>query len=98
LDNLKGHHNTILDKLDRTNTEVVDVQMVDTLEKARSAGDLFARENVSLLFLHIATYALSSTVLPVARKAKSADGNFKFTAFRQPSTMLSSTILAVGAR
>lgn len=70
LDNLKGYHNTILHKLDRTNTEVVDVQMVDTVEKARSAGDLFAREDVSLLFLHIATYALSSTVLPVARKAK----------------------------
>lgn len=70
LDNLKGYHNIILEKLDRKDAEVVDAQMVDTVEKARAAGDLFAKEDVSLLFLHVSTYALSSTVLPVARKVK----------------------------
>ena len=50
--------------------EVVDAGMVDTVEKARDAADLFKREDASLIFLHISTYALSSTVLPVVQKAK----------------------------
>jgi len=44
--------------------------MVDTVEKARSAGDLFNQEDVSLIFLYVSTYALSSTVLPAVQKVK----------------------------
>lgn len=44
--------------------------MVDTEQKARSAADVFKREDVALIFLFVSTYALSSTVLPVVQKAK----------------------------
>ena len=38
--------------------------------KPRGAADLFAREQVEIIFLYISTYALSSTVLPVVQQAK----------------------------
>lgn len=49
---------------------VVDAGLVDSVEKARAAGALFREKNVSLIFLHITTYALSQTVLPVVREAR----------------------------
>ena len=70
LDNLNRYHDRILEKLKSRGAEVVDAWIVDSVEAARSAGDLFAREQISILFLHIATYALSSTVLPIAQRAK----------------------------
>ena len=39
-------------------------------EKAIQAGHTFRERDVDLLFLHVTTYALSSTVLPVVRRAK----------------------------
>ena len=39
-------------------------------EKAAAAGHTFRRADVDLLFLHVTTYALSSTVLPVVRRVK----------------------------
>ena len=50
--------------------EVVDLGMIDNPEKAAQAGEDFRRAGVDLLFLHVTTYALSSTVLPVVRRAK----------------------------
>ena len=44
--------------------------MIDSPEKAAQAGREFRRACVDLLFLHVTTYALSSTVLPVVRQAK----------------------------
>ena len=41
--------------------------MVDSPERARAVGILFKRKQVDVIFLYISTYALSSTVLPVAR-------------------------------
>jgi L-arabinose isomerase len=50
--------------------EVVNLGLVDTPEKALVAGHDFRRADVDLIFLHVTTYALSSTVLPVVRRAK----------------------------
>lgn len=49
---------------------VIDAGLVDSVEKARAAGSFFREKNVSLIFLHITTYALSQTVLPVVREAR----------------------------
>ncbi len=70
LDNLNRYHDRILEKLKSRDADVVDARIVDSVEAARSAGDLFGSEQISILFLHIATYALSSTVLPIAQRAK----------------------------
>ncbi len=70
LDRLEGYRKNILKRISNDDVEVIDAQMVDTVEKARLAGDMFNKEGVSLIFLYVSTYALSSTVLPVVQKSK----------------------------
>ena len=57
-------------RLGRTGVEIVNLGLIDTPEKAVDAGHAFRRADVDLIFLHVTTYALSSTVLPVVRRAK----------------------------
>ena len=57
-------------KLAAMGVEVVNLGLIDTPEKALVAGHDFRRADVDLIFLHVTTYALSSTVLPVVRRAK----------------------------
>jgi len=57
-------------KLAAHGVEVVNLGLVDTPEKALRAGHDFRQADVDLIFLHVTTYALSSTVLPVVRRAK----------------------------
>jgi L-arabinose isomerase len=57
-------------KLERENVEIVDLGLIDTVPKAFDAGHAFRRADVDLIFLHVTTYALSSTVLPVVQRAK----------------------------
>lgn len=48
--------------------EVVDAGMVDSPDKAVSAASVLVREEVDLVFLYVATYCLSSTVLPIVQR------------------------------
>jgi L-arabinose isomerase len=57
-------------QLERPGIEVVNLGLVDTPEKAFTAGHQFRQADVDLIFLHVTTYALSSTVLPVVQRAK----------------------------
>jgi L-arabinose isomerase len=57
-------------RLERTGVEIVNLGLIDTPEKAAAAGHSFRRADVDLLFLHVTTYALSSTVLPVVRRVR----------------------------
>ncbi|HWD91440.1 MAG TPA: arabinose isomerase [Verrucomicrobiae bacterium] len=57
-------------KLARPGVEIVNLGLIDSVSKAFEAGHRFRREDVDLIFLHVTTYALSSTVLPVVRRAK----------------------------
>jgi len=68
-DRLVGYQSTIAQRLSRPNVEVVDVGLVDNPLKARDAAQTLKREDVSVIFLYVSTYALSSTVLPVVQKA-----------------------------
>jgi L-arabinose isomerase len=67
---LEQANKTICCKLKELKAEVVNVGLIDDLNKAVAAGHLFRQEDVDLLFLHVSTYALSSTVLPVVRRSK----------------------------
>lgn len=60
----------VAERLRRPGVEVVNLGLVDSPEKAAAAGLEFRRACVDLIFLHVTTYALSSTVLPVVRRAK----------------------------
>ena len=57
-------------KLKHSGAEIINLGLIDTTDKAFEAGNRFRREDVDLIFLYVTTYALSSTVLPVIKKAK----------------------------
>jgi L-arabinose isomerase len=67
---LKGYLEKVAGKLRRPGVEVVNLGLIDGPEKAADAGHRFRQADVDLIFLYVTTYALSSTVLPVVRRAK----------------------------
>lgn len=66
---LEGYLSEADKKLAAIHPDIVNVGLVDNTDKAFEAGDLFRKEGVSLIFLYVTTYALSSTVLPVVQRA-----------------------------
>jgi L-arabinose isomerase len=67
---LTGYTQQVADRLEKTGVRVINLGLVDSPEKAAAAGHSFRRHDVDLIFLYVTTYALSSTVLPVVRRAK----------------------------
>ena len=67
---LEGYLGIVESKLVRDGIEIVNLGLIDTPEKALDAGHAFRAADVDLIFLHVTTYALSSTVLPVVQRAK----------------------------
>lgn len=67
---LRGYMDLVAGRLGRPGVEIVNLGLVDNPEKAMLAGHAFRQADVDLIFLHVTTYALSSTVLPVVRRAK----------------------------
>lgn len=70
LGNLMGYQEQIKDKIAGFGVEVADAGMIDNPIKAREAADFLKSQDVEIVFLYVSTYALSSTVLPVAQKLK----------------------------
>ncbi len=67
---LEQYLQTAAKKLQLPGIELVNLGLIDTPERAFAAGHSFRQNDVDLIFLHVTTYALSSTVLPVVRRAK----------------------------
>ena len=67
---LEGYLARVAGKLARPGVEIVNLGLVDTPDRAQGAGREFRRADVDLIVLHVTTYALSSTVLPVVQRAK----------------------------
>jgi L-arabinose isomerase len=67
---LEGYLQQVAEKIGRPGVEVCNLGLVDSPEKAMEAGHAFRRADVDVIFLHVTTYALSSTVLPVVQRAK----------------------------
>jgi L-arabinose isomerase len=65
---LTDHAGRVAELLEQSGVEVVNLGMIDSPEKALAAGHAFRRADVDLLFLHVSTYSLSSTVLPIVRR------------------------------
>ena len=70
LDNLKTYQEQIKNRIAKYGVEVIDAGMVDNPQRAREAADYLKSQDVEIVFLFVSTYALSSTVLPVAQKLK----------------------------
>lgn len=67
---LQGYVARVADKLAGRGREIVNFGLVDSAEKAFAVGHEARRQDVDLLVLYVTTYALSSTVMPVVRRAK----------------------------
>jgi L-arabinose isomerase len=67
---LRGYTECVARQIQRPGVRVVNLGLIDTPEKALGAGHEFRQADVDLIFLYVSTYALSSTVLPVVRRAK----------------------------
>jgi L-arabinose isomerase len=66
---LEAYVEIVAGKLARPGVEIVSLGLIDTPTKALDAGHAFRVADVDLIFLYGTTYALSSTVLPVVRRA-----------------------------
>jgi len=67
---LKDYISRVAQLLARPDVRIVNLGLVDTAEKAYAAGHQFRQADVDLIFVYVTTYALSSTVLPVVRRAR----------------------------
>lgn len=70
LPRLMGYQREISEKLTGLRAEVIDGGMIDTPSKSVAVAQKLENNNVELVFVFISTYALSSTILPVARHLK----------------------------
>lgn len=70
LPRLQGYVQRVAERLETTSVKVINLGLIDSPEKAEAAGHTFRQHDVDLIFLYVTTYALSSTVLPVVRRAK----------------------------
>ena len=64
---LLSYQDSISSQIGAMDAEVINVGMVDTPEKARQSTMFLKQADVEVVFLFISTYALSSTILPVAQ-------------------------------
>jgi L-arabinose isomerase len=69
-DRLIAYNGQIASRLQAAGCLLENLGLIDTPERAREAGRQFRTADVDLIFLHVSTYALSSTVLPAVRRAK----------------------------
>ncbi len=67
---LMGFTEQVARKLEGPGIHVANLGLIDTPQKSFWAGHEFRKADVDLIFLHVTTYALSSTVLPAVRRAK----------------------------
>jgi L-arabinose isomerase len=67
---LLSYNSRIARSLKRVGTVVENLGMIDNVKKAVAAGHALRQRDVDTIFLHVATCALSSTVLPIVRRAK----------------------------
>lgn len=70
LPRLQDYQEEINRRMSGLQATVVDGGMVDSPEKAVQAAEALKGEGIEILFIFISTYALSSTVLPIAQRTK----------------------------
>src|ERR1700704_485492 len=67
---LRASVRAVEEQLRAPGREFVNFGLIDSAERALTAGHEARRQDVDLLVLYVTTYALSSTVLPLVRRAK----------------------------
>lgn len=69
-DSLLGYLAAVRTRVERRGVDVIDLGLVDNPERGFAAGRAFRAANVDLIILHVTTYALSATVLPVVLRTQ----------------------------
>lgn len=64
---LYGYGEFIFKKMQES-ADVSYYGVIDSVEKGKDAGEYFNKENVDLIFVHAATYATSSYILPIHQR------------------------------
>ncbi len=67
---LIGYLRTLENKIAGDKRTIINLGLVDTPEKSVEAGHLCRTQDLDLLLVYVTTYALSSTVLPIIKRAK----------------------------
>ena len=67
---LCGYQEEIATKMSRPDIQVVNAGIADNPVKAIETAEMLQKQDISILFIFISTYALSSTVLPLAQRLK----------------------------
>lgn len=67
---LRGYVREVARKLEAPERRVIDFGLVDSMDQSVAAGHALRQEDVDFLIIHATTYALSSTVLPMVRRAR----------------------------
>lgn len=88
---LENHLEIVHEKLKAFHTDIINLGLIDTTDKAFEAGSRFRSNEVDIIFLYVTTYALSATVLPVVQRAKvpviilnlSPDASIDYAAFNK---------------
>ena len=70
LSRLTDYQRMIKERMSGLQTTVIDGGMVDSPEKAARTAEVLKSEDIEILFIFISTYALSSTILPIAQRIK----------------------------
>ncbi len=67
---LNGYLQTVQERLHAPGRDIINFGLVDSPERAFDVGHEARTQDIDLLVIYVTTYALSSTVLPVVRRAK----------------------------
>ena len=67
---LRGYINTVEGRLRKPGRDVTNFGLVDDHESALAVGHEARVHDIDILVIYVATYALSSTILPVVRRAR----------------------------
>ena len=67
---LLGYLGEVEGKISNNSRKIVNLGLVDSPAKAIEAGHACRRNDIDILLVHVTTYALSSTILPVILRAK----------------------------
>ena len=66
---LDGYLAQVAVRLARPGVQVVNLGLVDSVDRSDEAGHQCRREDIDVLFLYVTTYTLSNTVLPLVQRA-----------------------------
>lgn len=66
---LRGYVGVVEERLKGDGRVIVNLGMVDSVDRAYAVAHEARREDLDLLVIYVTTYALSSTVLPIVRRA-----------------------------